>query len=414
MMIKRMGKHPVYWVLLTLFPAAVFVVPRLNEAAEKERISVGYVMEEPGGQWEKDEAAGRGAESAKRYYGQYWLELLEYELSENADTATEGGGRSETDAVQGGRPASADNEKLFQYIKYTDQSGLKKDIETGEIACGIVFDKAFTKKLKDQDYYHCITLYLPEGMNVGGIVQEDVFQKIYQVYSAEWYAEMLEQQGYQIQPEEVLQKFSEYQKEGKVFAVNYEVQGANGGGLHSYLKAGRKASLLSLRGILTFLTLLSSLLGALDGSRDRKRGRGKGIAGFDILAMTAVGAPILPATLFLAGGMVINNIKMTDVSGMGGQMEGMASMGSMASGGFVQAGVLPEVGSALLYGLVLWLFAMVLSKLLPEKLLEGAMPCFLLIVLLCCPVFFDLGEAIPLVGYLSKLFPITWYLGVWG
>lgn len=371
-------------------------------------------MEEPGGQWEKDEAAEGDVESAKRYYDQYLSELLEHELSENADTATEGGERSEMDTVQRGGPDGADSEKLFQYIKYTDENELKKDIETGEIACGVVFDKAFTIKLKDQDYYHCITLYLPEGMNVGGIVQEDVFQKVYQVYSAEWYAEMLEQQGYQIQPEEVLQKFSEYQKEGKVFAVNYEVQGGNGGGLHIYSEAGRKASLLSLRGILAFLTLLSSLLGALDGSRDRKRGRGKGIAGFDILAMTAVGAPILPATLFLAVGMVINNIKMTDVSEMGGQMEGMASMGSMASGGVAQAGVLPEVGSALLYGLVLWLFAMVFSRLLPEKLLEGAMPCFLLIVLLCCPVFFDLGEAVPLVGYFSKLFPITWYLGGWG
>lgn len=34
--------------------------------------------------------------------------------------------------------------------------------------------------------------------------------------------------------------------------------------------------------------------------------------------------------------------------------------------------------------------------------------------LLWCPILFDLGETIPLIGHLSKLFPITWYLEFWG
>ena len=53
-------------------------------------------------------------------------------------------------------------------------------------------------------------------------MQEDVFRQVYQVYSAVWYAGLLDQQGYEVKPEEVLWKFSEYQSEGKVFAVKYE------------------------------------------------------------------------------------------------------------------------------------------------------------------------------------------------
>ena len=75
--------------------------------------------------------------------------------------------------------------------------------------------------------------------------------------------------------------------------------------------------------------------------------------------------------------------------------------------------ILLELGSALGYGLVLWLLAVVISRFVPEKLLEGAMPCFLLSILLCCPVFLDLSETMPLIGYISKMFPITWYLEFW-
>lgn len=345
MMIKRMGKHPLYWGLLLLFPAALFAVPRFNRAAEKEQIPVGYVLE--------------GTDA----------------------------GQMERNIFQSGSRNFSD-ESLFQYIKYTDAGEMKADIETGEISCGAFFDAEFTRKLEEQDYYHCITLYLPEGMNAGGIVQEDLFQRVYRAHSAVWYAELLGQQGYQIKPEEVLQKFSEYQREGKVFAINYEGQSGNEEGLYNGSEGTARGAVLPLRGILAFLTLASSLLGALEGSRDRRRHLGKGIGCPNRLAMAAAGAPILPAVLFLAAGMML--------SGSG------------------QMGILPELISALLYGLILWLAAMVFGRFLPEKLLEGAMPCFLLIVLLCCPVFFNLGETIPLIGGLSKLFPITWYLEFWG
>ena len=78
------------------------------------------------------------------------------------------------------------------------------------------------------------------------------------------------------------------------------------------------------------------------------------------------------------------------------------------------AWIITEIGSAFLYGIALWLSAVFFSRLLPEKLLEGIMPCFLLLVLLCCPIFFDLGETVPFIDHLSKLFPVTWYLEFWG
>lgn len=360
MMIKRMGKHPVYWILLLLFPAALFIVPKFNMTAGEEKILVGYVLEE---------AVSLQSETES---GQL-LKGIEFKLSEG--------------------------ENLFRYTKYINTAELKEDILTGEISCGIVFDQDFTRMLKEQDYRHCITLYLPEGMNVGGMVQEDVFQRVYQVYSAVWYADLLEQQGYQITPEEVLQKFSEYQKEGKVFTVSYEVQKKEDEKIQNVAES---ASILSLRGILAFLTLMSASLGALDRSRDRKRGVGKGISHPKNLAVIAVGAPILPATLLLAVGMLLANAKMTNVS--------YCKFGKLIGIEWFLA----ELSVAFLYGVVLWLLAIFFSRLLPEKLLEGIMPCFLLLVLLCCPIFLNLGETIPLIGYLSKLFPVTWYLEFWG
>ena len=71
MMIKRMGKYPVYWGLLLLFPAALFIVPELNRAVDEERILVGYVIEETDGDDTKEEgqaAAGAGCEPGYQLY----------------------------------------------------------------------------------------------------------------------------------------------------------------------------------------------------------------------------------------------------------------------------------------------------------------------------------------------------------
>lgn len=362
MMLKRMGKHPAYRILLLLFPAAIFAVPKFNRAAEEEQILVGYVAEEAG--WADPER--------EALYRSLQFTML--------------------------------SEDIFKYIKYTDKDKMKEDIATGELSCGVFFDGEFAERLKEQDYRHCIKLYLPEGMNVGGMVQEDVFKRVYQAYSAVWYAELLADQGYRTEPEKVLRKFAEYQEEGKLFAVDYEVYEEGGGksvnageGIGKEQGGAEGVPVLSLRSALAFLTLLSASLGALDAGRDRKRELGEGMRNRRILYRAAAGAPILTATLFLAGGMLFHTINAGDVPDAG-----------------LQTQILPEIGSALLYGFILWLLAMLVSRFIPVKLLEGAMPCFLLAVLLCCPVFFDLGETIPLFGHLSKVFPITWYLRFWG
>lgn len=429
MMVKRMGKHPVYWAWLLLFPTALFVVPRLNRAVDEEQILVGYVMGEASGVREEEmlpdgpagsSAEGRmlpdgsgessaegkmlpeqaetegirqkGAEIGKLAYSIQLLDGIEYKLQE-----------ARTDMTSDSR--------LFQYIKYTEIDKMKEDVMTGELSCGIVFDEDFAKRLAEQDYRHCIKLYLPEGMNVGGMVQEDVFARVYQAYSAVWYAELLEQQGYQIAPEEVLQKFSEYQKEGKVFAVEYEEYGRADEEVQNAAGSGKDiSSVLSVRSVLAFLTFLSASLGALDGGRDRKRGAGKGICCPNTLAAAEAGAPVLPSTLFLAAGMIYTDIKTISVL-YAGRAAGPADD---MLGGLMQKVILPELCSAFVYGSILWLLAMFFGRIVPEKLLEGIMPCFLLITVLCCPVFFDLGETIPVIDGLSKLFPVTWYLEFWG
>ena len=384
MMLKRMGKHPAYWIILFLFPAAVFAVPGLNRGAQEKQITAGYVV-----------AEGERAEPETEtlYSGRGLTELLERKLAE---------------------------EGLFCYVKYSDEHSMQEDIMTGKLSCGILFPEEFSERLADQDYYRCITLYVPEGMNVGGMVQEDIFRRVYQAYSAVWYAELMESMGCQIESEEVLQKFSEYQKEGKVFAVRYEVSEKSGKHAESVLSTAETAegaSVLSLRSVLAFLTLLSASLGALDAGRDRKRNIGKGMKqglfgrSCNILYMAAAGAPILPAALLLAGGMLWNAAGMTCTPEMGNQT-GLAV--DIISAGSTQAQILPEIGSALLYALALWMLAVLAGRFVSVKLLMGVMPCFLFTVLLCCPIFFDLAQTIPFIGYLSNLFPITWYLRFWG
>ncbi len=349
MTIKRMGKRPIYICLLLLFPIAIMTVPKLNKAAAGDQIVVGFVMEE-----------GQEGTEQKRFL----LKEIRTKLSE-------------------------DKKNSFRYIVYEDSEGLKKDIITGGVSCGVVFREDFTEKLLEQDFYHCMALYLPEGMNIGGMVQEDLFQRVYQVYSAVWYADLLNQQGYSVSTEEVLEKFSEYQKQGKVFAVEYR-QGTEAGKESGNMQS---VPLLSLRGVLALLTLMSACLGALDGSRDREKGIGKGISHVWKLNAAITGMPILFAVIFLTGGMIITGKSMAE-----------------ASGAEIFSKILPEAGAAFFYGLVLWLLAMLAGSIFSEKMLSGMIPCYLLTAVLCCPLFFELGTSVPVIGYLSKLFPVTWYL----
>ncbi len=365
MIIKRMAKHPAYWILLILFPAVLWMVPKLNKEASEGQILVGYVIE---GQ---DKVSGQGS---------VLLGQLELKLS-----ATEKKGYMEQAEEKG-----ADGGSPFLYVECEDRNELERKVMMGELACGVVFGENFADKLLNQDYHNSIMMYLPEGMNIGGMVQEDLFQRVYQVYSALWYADMLSGQGYRIEAEEVLKMFSEYQKQGKVFSVQY-------GQWETEMRKGQDTSIVSLRGVLAFLTLLAAAMGALDGCRNREKGTGTGIPFANHFIAAVVGAPILFAVFFQAWGMIA----------AGEAAEGLPTMPA-----FLQ--MVPEIGGVLLYGVILWIFAMFASRFFPEKLLAGFMPCYLLLVIVCCPVFFDLGKTVPLIGYLSKVFPLTWYLELWG
>lgn len=348
MIIKRMAKHPAYWILLVLFPAVLWMVPKLNQEASEGQILVGYVME---GQ---DKASGQGS---------VLLGQLEMKLS-------------------GGSP--------FLYIECEDRKELERKVMMGELACGVVFGENFANQLLNQDYHDCIMMYLPKGMNIGGMVQEDLFQRVYQVYSAVWYADMIDGQGYKIEAEEVLKMFSEYGKQGKVFSIQY-------GQWDTEMKKEQDTSIVSLRGVLASLTLLAAAMGALDGCRNREKGIGIGIPFANHFMAAVVGTPILFAAFF--------------------QMCGMIAAGETAEGlpgAPVFLRMMPEIGGIALYGVILWAFAVLVSRFFPEKLLAGFMPCYLLLVIVCCPVFFDLGKTVPLIGYLSKVFPLTWYLELWG
>lgn len=391
-MIKRMGKHPVYWLLLFIFPLAIVFIPYFNKEASETQIAVGYVAEEQSGKTAQERTL---------------LEQIENKLLENK------------------------KEHLLFYEKCENTDELEKKIITGELSCGAVFGKDFTEKIIGQDYYHSITILLPEGMNVSGIVQEDLFRIVYQVYSAVWYADTLEERGYSVHAEEVLGKFKEYQAQGKVFAVEYgKVSGdilpreyASAGDSAAADDYGQQAeggsykenlSLISLRGVLAFLVLLAAALGALDACRDMERGTAKGIPCPIGLTMVTVGVPILFGVIFLAGGMIWlgaagGSLNLPDTAAAGAALPGMTAAGGF--GNIFPILLLQEICRALLYGIVLWLLAMISCKLFSEKLLTGILPCYLLLTILCCPIFFDLGQTIPAIGYLSKLFPVTWYMG---
>ena len=274
-------------------------------------------------------------------------------------------------------------DSFVTYQKYTTFEEMEKDLIKGKISCGFYLGEAFSEALETGDFQNSMELYIPEDMNYAGIVREDFTTHIYKVYSAICFSEKM--MG-TVTVDEIMNRFSEMTENGSVFQVQYT--GEIEENIEGKVVSKEQTALFSLRGIVAFLLFSLSMIIAIDVSRDKKQGIGTGAsARMSLLKMVAF-LPIVWGCIFLFEAVFAE--------------ESLDSWASFAR----------EAGCILIYGLILWMLAMILGLCCKESVLVGVIPCILLIGLLCTPVFFHFHEQIPLLDWIAKIYPVTWYLNL--
>ena len=280
-----------------------------------------------------------------------------------------------------GKSCLEGEDSFVTYQEYPSLEAMERDLVQGKISCGFYLGETFSEALETGEFQSSMELYIPEGMNYAGIVREDFTTHVYQVYSAMYFSRQMRNT---VTVDEVMKSFSERKEKGSVFQVQYtgdieeNEKGENDG--------KEPSAMFSLRGIIAFLLFSVALLAAIDVSRDNKQGIGTGAHGrMHLLKLEAL-IPVLWGSVFL--------------------LIAVWTEGTVDSG----LSFAKEAGCIFLYGLILWLIAMLLGLYGKESVLVGMIPCILFIGLLCTPVFFHVYEQMPIIGLVAKLYPVTWYL----
>lgn len=330
--------------------------------------------------------------------------------------------------VQGGdETASKTADRLINgqysvsFQEYENTEALLAAIESKEASYGYVFDENFTDRLDAGNYKGCIKLYQGGSGLMSYMTNEIVFAEMFRVYSlnmAENYI-MRDEMFSRVRSEAVEQVRLRYERYGEgndTFHIDFETlegsvnavpdnmsdsdnvsgslngqEEAEKGGLDggseggaSY-EAGIQGTVFPLRGVLAVLVFLAGLYGGVWWLQDRDNGmflvlpKGMKNAGRFLYAF-------VPTVLFAA-----------------------AAEFTMA---ITQTAVYPfEIVKMLLYVTAVVVFAGILTIIVPnEKIMVSSIPVFAAASLLFCPVFVNLTQAVPFIGYFARLLLPYYYL----
>lgn len=304
------------------------------------------------------------------------------------------------------------------FHEYENAGEMLKAVESGEASYGYVFDENFTRRLDAGNYKGCIKLYQGGSGVMSYMTNEIVFAEMFRVYGlnmAENYI-MQEEMFSRVRSEAVEQVRLRYERYGEgsdTFHIDFETfkgsintasDNVQGDALNTQenLTDGAEADIgaddgsasekvrssgmvFPLRGVLSVLVFLAGLYGGVWWLQDRNNGV------FLVLSqrMKNVGRflyAFVPALLFAAAAELTMAITQTAVYPF-------------------------EIVKMLLYVMAVTVFAGILTLIVPdEKIMVSSIPVFAAASLLFCPVFVNLTQVVPFVGYFARLLLPYYYL----
>lgn len=270
-------------------------------------------------------------------------------------------------------------EGIFRFIGYTDEDEMIRLVENGTLECGYLFPEDFYEHLQEEGARHQIVLYYSPASSAHKISYEVVFAELFKMLSEDILTDYFEESGYE--GERLLSLNRQYAGDGSTFQFVYESveqEGSEGAETMDTFKG--------CIGVMIFLMSLLGLGNAMDQERTWKvlPGRlGKR------LKSGSVHVAVLGSILMGGGCLLIRNLQSH------------------------QRGWGKELMALFIYFVVLEVYVRVLGLFVRKsRVLYGLLPALILGSCLFSPVFIRMGNYIEGIDWISRLFPVSYYLDI--
>lgn len=429
LMMKRMLKKPAFLLFLFILPILSVLITRLEQDTnERVGIMVGILLE--------GEAEGERKGE------------LEGELDRKSEGGIENGVYEQQGWNERFLSLLTESDSVIQFRVYEDQSVLMREIQKGELDCGVVLPAEIWEKLMpgaasgeasgnrfDMDEWRdSITIYETSTSSMTEIVKERIAAALFTLYSEKSYVNYVEQAEAlsgtrenkdgngsngsigRVDTEEITsfayEAYESHLMDGSTFAFVYNGESNDYGEGESTgmvgtatdnmeavdvetdsaeedsTKTGRQQPMgqpgFRLRGILAVCIFLSGLCGLLTDWRDRQDGCFVQIMPGTVTTVVNVWIP----TIYTSAAVLLSYALTGELAGIG-----------------------QEFWRLLWYQLLIVVYCCIIRLFLrKQETIAAAIPILTLVCMVCCPVWIRLASYLSIFRVLEKLFPVTYYL----
>lgn len=274
----------------------------------------------------------------------------------------------------------ADGSRNLTFEVYSDRETMQNDVATAVLDCAYAFDKGFHTKLLEKDYKNSITCYVSPSTVIRDLSREVVFASLFRALGEDIAAAyagkagIFEDTQYRAAMQEIAELYHKYADGQEVFSLDYQYLDTFG---KEPSDTAASAVAMPVRGLIAVLLFISGLTGGVTYLSDRERK-------LPVSAICSVSIPLL----FMAASSCLT-LWLTGEAG----------------------NRINELIALTLYLLLILLFVRLLLVIIKKPaLLSASIPVFALGSLIFCPIFINLGAALPFFAVMEKLFLPYYYL----
>ena len=346
LMMKRIIKKPAYVLLLIALPILSVIMIKMEQSGDDSTgITVGILFEKEG-EW-----------------NQRFFSFL-----------------SEQDSV-------------IRFQEYEKSASLLRDIEKGELDCGVVVPMDIRERLMSDMWQGSLTIYKTSSTSVTEIVKEKIAATVFTFYSEESYVNYVESSDAFIEAAESGDRTAEIIKfakeayethltDGSTFAFQYHGESYDNNTEEQVTDTANPG--FRLKGVLAVCIFLSGLCGLLTDWNDRRERR--------FVRMT-------PEWVTTAVNIWIPTVYTSAISLLSLLLAGQLT------------GIGKELFHLIFYQFLIVVYCSIIRVIIrKQEQLAAAIPILTLASIVCCPVWIRLAVYLPVFHVLEKLFPVTYYL----
>lgn len=280
------------------------------------------------------------------------------------------------------------HEGLLNFVAYDSAAALRDDVTAGTIQCGYIFDDAFSEAIVDNNAKNLVEL-VETPDNIVSLLSNVVILATVMEHSAcdMLIEDILEQDFFKNVPDEDIaalrDTYNTFATNGSTFAFDYDTLYEDYKGSSNTIDIA-PFLVTPVKGIIAIFIFVSALTGGVGWFNDsdsaiyaniplRKR---------FLLRLLTIFIPTILACLM-----------------------GYISILTVGIG----TDALYELFAILVYGILCIAFSYILSFIAKKNIYCSLIPVFILGSVVCCPIFFNLGNLVPSLRVLQSIFLPTYY-----